>query len=91
MRGKHPIEVSDDARRLAIASIRRYFGEELSQDIGELKASLVLDFFLAELAPVVYNNAIADAQAFFAERTADLAALSHEEFTYWPSATRRRA
>ena len=28
--------------------------------------------------------------AFFADRTEDLNALSLEEFTYWPTATRRR-
>ena len=92
MRGKRPVELSDDARKLAIASIRRYFQEELGQEIGDLKASFILDYFLAELGPAVYNGAIADARNFFAERTADLGALCHhEEFTYWPSASRRRA
>lgn len=91
MRGKPPITLSDEARKLAVASIRRYFQEELGQEIGDLKASFVLDFFLAEVGPAVYNNAIADARNFFNERTADLGALCHEEFTYWPSATRRRA
>ncbi|HEX9563702.1 MAG TPA: DUF2164 domain-containing protein [Gemmatimonadaceae bacterium] len=91
MRGKPGPTLSDDARTLAIASIRRYFREELDQDIGDLKGSLVLDYFLAELGPAVYNNAIADARAYFAERTADLAALCHhEEFTFWPSESRRR-
>jgi uncharacterized protein (DUF2164 family) len=91
MRGKLPPTLSDDARKHAIASIRRYFREELDQDIGDLKATLVLDYFLAELAPAIYNNAIADARAFFTERTADLAALCHhEEFTYWPPESRRR-
>jgi hypothetical protein len=40
----------------------------------------------------VYNKAIADAKAFFDERAADLGALCHhEEFPYWPSATKRKA
>jgi uncharacterized protein (DUF2164 family) len=91
MRGKTSVQLSDDARKLAVASIRRYVEEELGQEVGDLKASFVLDFFLAELGPVVYNKALADAQTFFAERTADLGALAHEEFTYWPSASRRRA
>jgi uncharacterized protein (DUF2164 family) len=91
MRGKPPPVLSDDARKHAVASIRRYFHEELGQEIGDLKASFVLDYFLTELGPAVYNSAIADAQTFFAERTADLGALCHqEEFTYWPSESRRR-
>jgi uncharacterized protein (DUF2164 family) len=57
MRGKPPVVLSDDARKHAVASIRRYFHEELGQEIGDLKASFVLDYFLAELGPAVYNNA----------------------------------
>lgn len=90
MRGQRKLSLTDDARKLAIASIRRHFTEELDQDIGDLKATLVLDFFLAELGPTVYNMGVADVRAFFAERTEDLGALSLEEFTYWPAASRRR-
>ena len=90
MRAQRKLTLTDDARKLAIASIRRQFREELDQDIGDLKATLVLDFFLAELGPTVYNMGVADAKAFFSERTEDLGALSLEEFTYWPAASRRR-
>jgi uncharacterized protein (DUF2164 family) len=91
MRGKPAIEISDTARKVAIASIRQYFDEELGQEIGDLKAALVLDYFLAELAPAVYNSAIADAKSFFDERAADLGALCHhDEFTYWPGAAKRK-
>ena len=91
MRGKPPLTLPDDARKRAIASIQRFFGDELGQDIGDLKASTVLDYFLVELGPVVYNKAVADATTFFAERASDLGALAYQdEFSYWPAATRRR-
>ena len=90
MRGKRTLELTGDARKLAIASIRRHVQEEFGQDVGDLKASLVLDFFLAELGPSVYNMGVTDAKAFLMDRTEDLNALSLEEFTYWPSASRRR-
>ncbi|HEY5546373.1 MAG TPA: DUF2164 domain-containing protein [Gemmatimonadaceae bacterium] len=90
MRGKPPVALSEDARKHAIASIRRFFQEELDQDVGDLKASLVLDYFLTEVGASVYNTAIADAKAFFTERAADLGALCYrEEFMYWPSESRR--
>jgi uncharacterized protein (DUF2164 family) len=89
MRGQRKLTLTDDARKLAIASIRRHFKEELDQDVGDLKATLLLDFFLAELGPTVYNMAVADAAAFLAERTEDLGAMALEEFTYWPAASRR--
>jgi uncharacterized protein (DUF2164 family) len=91
MRSKRTLELTSDARKLSLASIRRHFQEDLDQDIGDLKASLVLDFFLAELGPSVYNMGVADAKKFIADRTEDLGALSLEEFAHWPSASRRRA
>lgn len=91
MRDKPSLTIPDDARKQAMASIRQYFANELGQEIGDLKASLVLDYFLVELGPAVYNTAIADAKTFFDERSADLGALCHhEEFPYWPAAARRR-
>jgi uncharacterized protein (DUF2164 family) len=91
MRNKAALRLSDDARKAAVASIRRYFSAELDQDIGDLKATLVLDYFLVELGPSVYNAAIADAKTFFDERVADLAALStRDEFPYWNQKPRRQ-
>lgn len=84
MRGKHSISIPDEARKRAIVSIQRYFADELELEIGELKASLVLDYFLAEHGPTVYNTAIADAKSFFDERSADLAAIcSREEYPFF--------
>ena len=92
MRDRPSIRLSDDARKQAVASIRQYFSAELDLDIGDLKASLLLDYFLAEIGPSVYNAAIADARTFFDERASDLAALcTRDEFPYWPSAARRRS
>lgn len=85
------IALSDDAQRQAIASIRRYFSEELDQDIGDLKARMLLDYFLKEIAPTVYNGAIADAQAYLRDRLADLDGVcSAPEFAYWPRGSVRR-
>jgi len=84
MRGKPDVTISDEARKHAVASIRRYFEEEMEQEIGDLKAALLLGYFLKELGPTVYNQAIADAQAFFEERAADLDGVCYRaEFPYW--------
>jgi uncharacterized protein (DUF2164 family) len=85
------IELPADAQKQAIASIQRYFREELDQDIGDLKAGLVLEFFLKEIAPSVHNRAIADAQTYVRDRLVDLeGACSAPEFAFWPSASVRR-
>jgi len=85
------ITLSEEAQRQAISSLKRYLAEELDQDVGDLKAALLLEFILKEIAPSVYNSAIADAQTYLRDRVADLeGACSVPEFAYWPKATVRR-
>lgn len=85
------IELPPASATRSVASIRRYFDESLDLEMGELKARMILDFFLAEIAPSVYNLAIADVQADMRDRVADLeGACSREEFSHWPRSTGRR-
>lgn len=86
------IKLSDDARKRSLASIRRYFDEQLDQDIGDLKAALVLDFFLTEIGPTVHNAAIEHAQVYLRDRVADLDGVCTEpEFGFWPKTSAPRA
>jgi uncharacterized protein (DUF2164 family) len=56
----------------------------MDEDIGDLKAKLLLDFFLNEIGPSVYNGAVHDAQAIMQERVVDLDGVCyHDEFGYW--------
>lgn len=85
------IELSKQARTDAIASIQRYFNENMSEPVGDLAAGLLLNFFVEEIGPVIYNRAIADAQQRIEQRLADLAGeLYTEEFQYWPNVDRKR-
>lgn len=85
------IEISKEARAEAIASIQRYFQENMPEPIGNLPAGLLLNFFVEEVGPVIYNQAISDAQARIQQRLADLAGeLYVPEFQYWPNADRKR-
>lgn len=78
------IELPKEAKKELISSIRKYFEVHLDDDIGDLKAELLLDYMLREICPTVYNKAIRDAQAFFHDRAADLEGTCHEpEMTYW--------
>lgn len=78
------IKIPEEARDQLKKSIIQYFDYELDQDIGDLKAMLLLDFCLEEIGPTIYNQAIADAQQFMQEKLVDMDANCHEpEFTYW--------
>ena len=85
-----PITLPQEARKQSLASIRRYVAENFDQDIGDLKAIGLLDYFLKEIGPTVYNQAIAHAQAYFEGRVADLEGVCFEkEFTYWAPTPRK--
>jgi len=87
MKKKAAIVLPDAQRKQAIAALQQYFTDNMDEPIGDLKAGLLLDLVLSELAPSVYNQAIADARLFFEERSSDLAAVCyHDEF---PTARKR--
>jgi len=47
-------------------------------------ATLLLDFFLKEIGPTIYNQAIFDAQAVMTENVNDLEnSCCQPEFIYW--------
>jgi len=73
------IKLSAETRKRLLASIKRYTAENLDEEIGDLKAGLLLDFCLKEIGPPIYNQAIADAQAYFADRVADIEGVCHEQ------------
>ena len=79
------IELPREARAAAIASIERYFTENMEERIGNIAAGALLGFFLEEIGPVIYNQAIAQAQERLQARVAELDIELHEdEFSYWP-------
>lgn len=86
-----PIEISKQSRADAIASLQRYFEENLAEPIGDLPAGLLLNFFLEEVGPAIYNQAILDAQARMQQRVSDLnGELYADEFQYWTKVDAKR-
>lgn len=78
------IELNKDARSQAVASIERYFNENMDERIGNVAAGALLGFFLEEIAPSVYNQAVADVQERLQARIMELDIEVHEdEFRYW--------
>jgi uncharacterized protein (DUF2164 family) len=78
------IEIPTEASKAAITSIQRYFSENLDEEIGSLAAGALFGFFLKEIAPVVYNQAVADAQTRLQARVMELDVEVYEEpFQFW--------
>ena len=79
-----PIELPKEARQQAIASIERYFRENMEEKIGNIAASGLLSFFLEEVGPLVFNKAVAEVQERMQMRISELDIEIHEEeFLYW--------
>jgi uncharacterized protein (DUF2164 family) len=78
------IEISREARQQAIASIERYFNENMEEKIGNIAAGALLGFFLEEVGPIVYNKAVADVQERLQSRVSEVDLEVHEdEFQFW--------
>ncbi|WP_017296841.1 DUF2164 domain-containing protein [Nodosilinea nodulosa] len=83
------IELPKDKHREAIAAIVRYFQEEREEEIGTIAAGSLLRFFLTEIGPSIYNQAVAEVQQRMQMHVADLDIEFHqEEFQHWPKSNR---
>jgi uncharacterized protein (DUF2164 family) len=84
------IELNKEARATAVASIERYYKENLDEKIGNIQAAALLQFFLEEIGPSVYNTAIAQVQERLMLRVTELDIECHEgEFGYWAKQKKR--
>ena len=78
------IKLTTETQARFIASIKRFFAENLDDDIGDLKASLLLDFMVKEMGPSIYNRAVVDAQARIQDAVLELDSSCYEaDLGYW--------
>jgi len=85
-----PIELTTQERDEAMHSLKRFFAEEMDEPLSELRAGILLDYLLKEIAPLGYNRGVRDAEDFFRKRLEDLPGSCFEApFTYWQSKRRR--
>jgi uncharacterized protein (DUF2164 family) len=78
------IKLIKDKEVQLIKSIKHYFEENMESEIGDLKSSLLLDYFIKEIGPSIYNQAILDAQTVMTDKVNDLDSTCYQpEFMYW--------
>ena len=77
------IKLNSETEKHLINSIKQFFAEELDDEIGDLKAGLLLNFCIREIGASVYNQAITDAQESIGNAVSDLDAIRDEpEFDF---------
>ena len=85
------IELTKAVRADAIQSLQRYCDQNLPEPLGDLPSGLLLDFLVEEVGPVIYTQAIADAQTRMQLRVADLTGeLFADPLQYWPRLAAKR-
>jgi uncharacterized protein (DUF2164 family) len=66
------IKLEGDRRERVIRSIQAFFEEHYDEPLSRFRAEQLLDFFVRELGPPVYNQAIRDAYEFVQDKLVDL-------------------
>lgn len=66
------MKLTEERRETLINSVQQLFLEEFERDLSEFQAQRLLDFFMSQLGPPVYNQAIQDARAHIQLKLDDL-------------------
>lgn len=64
--------MTKEVKKEMIEAIKTYFLNERDEDLGDLAAGFILDFFLEEMAPHIYNQGVYDSYKYMGERIEDL-------------------
>ncbi len=75
MQTESRIRLSKEARQELSQKIQDYFENERGEAIGNLSATLLLNFIIAELGPAIYNQGVQDAYRYMTERCEDMLSL----------------
>lgn len=57
---------------MLVEAIQRHFEAELDEPLSDFRAEQLLDFFVAELGPPVYNQGVRDAAGYVTDKLADI-------------------
>ena len=73
-RGASPmrIRLSPERRSMLVNAIQRHFASEFDEPLSDFRAEQLLDFFVAELGPPVYNQGVRDASSYITEKLVDI-------------------
>jgi uncharacterized protein (DUF2164 family) len=66
------IRLSADRRASLLVAIKAHSAEAFDEPISEYRAEALLDFFVRELGPPVYNQGVRDASGYIQSKLADI-------------------
>lgn len=69
------IKLKKEKKDEMIKAVKRYFLDERNEEVGDIAASILLDFIMQEMAPEFYNQGVDDAYNLIKDRTEDILSL----------------
>lgn len=66
------IRLSPERRANLLRSVKQHFADEFDEPVSDFRAEGLLDFFIRELGPAVYNQGVRDACGFMQEKLGEL-------------------
>jgi uncharacterized protein (DUF2164 family) len=72
------IALSAERRAALLMAIQQHFSDEFDEPVSRFRAEGLLDFFVRQLGPPVYNQGVRDAVAYMHEKLADIEGEIHE-------------
>lgn len=68
------VHLSDEQKKYIMEAIHDFFDEEYGEDIGIIKQQRILELFMEQLAPMIYNKALDDAMMWYKRQQDNLEA-----------------
>ena len=72
---KNNIKLTKEKREYMISVIKNYFLNERDEELGDLASSMILDFFIDELATEFYNQGVYDSYLYMNDRCEDMLSI----------------
>ena len=66
------VQLSDERRNQLVKALKSYFDDHFDEPLSDFRAGELVEFFLRELGPPVYNQGVHDACAAMQEKLTDL-------------------
>jgi uncharacterized protein (DUF2164 family) len=75
------VRLSDERKAALVELTKKYFDEQFDDPISTFRAEGLIDFFVRELGPPVYNQGVRDACAYMQGKLADVEGEVYEPET----------
>jgi uncharacterized protein (DUF2164 family) len=77
-RSPQRIRLSSERRASLLEALQHHFEDEFDEPLSTFRAEGLIDFFLRQLGPPVYNQGVKDATGYLQEKLADIEGEIHE-------------